>query len=139
ARSGLAQASILRVPALYAHDRWPLERLRSGEPVPHAGEDVYTNHVHADDLARIAWRALFRGRPARIVHATDDLPMQLGDWLDRVAGAFGLPAPPRASRATIAARRGGSLPQVLLESRRLANGRLARELGYRLRWPNVNT
>ena len=56
-----------------------------------------------------------------------------------VAGAFGLPAPPRASRATIAARRGGSLPQVLLESRRLANGRLARELGYRLRWPNVNT
>lgn len=138
ARSGLAQASILRVPALYAHDRWPLERLRGNEPVPHADDDVYTNHVHADDLARIAWRALFRGRPARVVHASDDLPMRLGDWLDRVAAAFGLPAPPRASQATIAARRGGTLPQVLLESRRLANGRLKRELGYRLRWPGVD-
>ncbi len=138
ARSGRAQASILRVPALYAHDRLPLERLRRGDPVPHANEDVYTNHVHADDLARIAWRALFRGRPARVVHATDDLPMRLGDWLDRVAGALGLPAPPRSSRATIAATGDAALPPTLVESRRLDNGRLTRELGYRLRWPTVD-
>lgn len=138
ARSGRAQASILRVPALYAHDRWPLERLRRGDPVPHADEDVYTNHVHAEDLARIAWLALFRGRPARVVHATDDLPMRLGDWLDRVAHGLGLPAPPRASRAAIAETGGAALPRMLVESRRLANRRLRRELGYRLRWPSVD-
>lgn len=137
ARSGLARASILRVPALYAHDRWPLERLRRGDPVPVAAEDVYVNHVHAEDLARIAWCALFRGRPARVVHATDDRPMRLGDWLDRVAEAFDLPAPPRASRAAIAASRDGRLLQAPVESRRLLNGRLRRELGYRLRWPSV--
>ncbi|HEY0877776.1 MAG TPA: NAD-dependent epimerase/dehydratase family protein, partial [Zeimonas sp.] len=138
ARCGLAQASILRVPGLYAHDRWPLDRLRRGDPVLHRDEDVYTNHLHADDLARIAWRALFRGRPGRIVHATDDAPMQLGDWLDRIALAFGLAKPPRTSRTSIAAGQAAALPQVLGESRRLDNLRLRRELGYRLRWPTVD-
>lgn len=138
ARSGLARASIVRASALYAHDRWPLERLRRGDPVPYPDEDVWTNHVHADDLARIVWRALFRGRPARPVNATDGTPLRLGDWLERVARAFGLPKPPRAPRAAIAARHGGALPSLLAESRRLDNGRLVRELGCRLRWPNVD-
>lgn len=138
ARGGLARASIVRVPALYAHDRWPLERLRRGDPAPHPDEDAWTNHVHADDLARIVWRALFRGRPARTVNATDGTPLRFGDWLDCVAQAFGLPKPPRASRTEIAAQHGGALPSVLAESRRLDNGRLVRELGCRLRWPNVD-
>lgn len=138
ARDGAARASILRVPALYAHDRWPLERLRRGDPVAQRDEDVYVNHLHADDLARIAWRALFRGRPGRVVHASDDAPMRLGDWLDRIALAFDLPKPPRASRASIASRRGAALPQALVESRRLDNTRLVREFGYRLRWPTLD-
>lgn len=138
ARSGLARAPILRIPALYAHDRWPLERLRHGDPLSRAEEDLYVNHVHAEDLARIAWHALFRGRPARVVHACDDRPIRLGEWLDAVADALGLPAPPRAGQAAIAAHRDGTVPQALVESRRLLNGRLVRELGYRLRWPSVD-
>ncbi len=136
-RSGLARVSILRAPGLYAHDRWPLARLRRGDPVLQRDEDVHTNHVHAEDLARIAWRALFRARPGRVYHATDDEPMRLGDYLDRVADAFDLPRPPRASRAELAQRSGGALPHVFAESRRLENRRLAQELGYRLRWPSV--
>lgn|SRR5690606_19125781 len=139
ARDGLASASILRAPALYAHDRLPIERLRRGDPVPHVHEDVFVNHVHADDLARIAWLALFRGRPARIVHAADGEALRLGAWLERIARALGEPAPPRASRTEIAAAHGGRLPRVLVESRRLDPSRLVGELRYRLRWPRIDS
>ena len=55
--------AILRAPGIYAETRLPLERIRQGTPVLAADDDVYTNHIHADDLARAAVAAIFRGRP----------------------------------------------------------------------------
>src|SRR5690606_24646197 len=46
-----ADTVILRVPGIYAADRLPLERLQRGTPVLRAEDDVYTNHIHAEDLA----------------------------------------------------------------------------------------
>lgn len=139
ARDGRVRAAILRVPGIYAHDRLPVDRLRRGDPVPHVRDDVYTNHIHADDLARIAWLALFRARPARVYHAVDDRPMPVGDYLDRVADAIGLARPPRVARAALAAQPGGEAQSFLAESRRLDNRRLKTELRYRLRWPSVDS
>src|SRR5204862_4393894 len=51
-RSG-SRLAILRVPGIYAAGRLPLERLHKGTPALIDDEDVFTNHVHADDLARI--------------------------------------------------------------------------------------
>jgi nucleoside-diphosphate-sugar epimerase len=61
-----------RVPGIYAADRLPLERLKKGTPVLRAEEDVYTSHVHADDLAAICVRALERDAPAGLYNAADD-------------------------------------------------------------------
>jgi nucleoside-diphosphate-sugar epimerase len=44
----------------------PRERLQRGTPVLRAEDDVYTNHIHADDLARACVAALLRGRPQRV-------------------------------------------------------------------------
>lgn len=138
ARAGAARASILRVPGIYGHDRLPLERLQRGLPALLEADDVYTNHVHADDLARIAWKAVFRGRPGRVVHAVDDSDLRMGDYFDRVADAFGLPRPPRLSRAELAAKVSPVMLSFMSESRRLRNQRLKRELRVRLRWPDVD-
>lgn len=138
ARGGAARAAILRAPGIYAHDRLPVERLSRGYPVPEAPDDVYTNHIHADDLARIAWLALFRARSARVYHAVDDRPMPVGDYLDRVADAIGLARPPRVARPALAAQLGPQALSFLGESRRLDNRRLKTELRYRLRWPSVD-
>jgi len=46
------QVSILRAPGIYAADRLPLERIKRGTPALVAQDDSYTNHIHADDLAR---------------------------------------------------------------------------------------
>ncbi len=98
--------AILRVPGIYAADRLPIARIADGTPVLLPSDDVYTNHVHADDLARAIALAIARGAPQRVYHAVDDSAMRMGDWFDRVADACGLARPPRVSRArTRAARR----------------------------------
>lgn len=68
ARRSQGRVSILRVPGIYAADRLPLERLRQGTPALAAADDVYTNHIHADDLAKIIALALFRAAPQRVYH-----------------------------------------------------------------------
>jgi nucleoside-diphosphate-sugar epimerase len=132
------RVSILRAPGIYASDRLPLERLRCGLPVFAAGEDSYSNHIHADDLAHACVAALTRGAANRIYNASDDSELPMGDWYDRLADAFDLPRPARLSRAAAQ----GVLPPVVLsfmnESRRLDNGRLIRELKLRLRYPTID-
>lgn len=131
------QVSILRVPGIYAAERLPLARLKAGTPALSREQDPYTNHIHADDLARIVIAALTRGKGGRAYNASDDSWMKMGDYFDLVAEHFDLPPPPRVSWD--AARQ--ELPEVMLsfmrESRRLTNRRLKQELRVRLRYPSV--
>ncbi|MFY3382921.1 NAD-dependent epimerase/dehydratase family protein [Paracidovorax sp. MALMAid1276] len=139
-RAGV-RASVLRIPGIYALDReggTPEARLRRGTPVLCAEDDVFTNHIHADDLARACMAALWRGRPQRAYNVSDDTALKMGDYFDLAADLYGLPRPPRVPRN--AAR--DQLPLMLLsfmsESRRLCNRRLVQELGLRLRYPTVH-
>lgn len=129
--------SVLRAPGIYASDRLPLERLRRRDPVLAPGEDVYTSHIHADDLARIVALTLFRGRPGRAYNAADDSVLKMGDYFDLIADSFGLPRPPRVSRRQAGERLGAASLSFMSESRRLSNRRMKQELGVRLRYPDV--
>lgn len=137
AESG-CRVSILRAPGIYAADRLPLERLRQGLPLLTAEDDSWTNHIHAEDLGRACVAALARGRANRVYNANDDSDLPMAEWFGKLATAFGLPLPPRVSRAEAQAL----LPPVQLsfmnESRRLDNARLKRELGFRFRYPTVD-
>ena len=124
---------ILRAPGIYAADRLPLERLRAGTPALRAEDDVYTNHIHADDLAAACVRALEPDAPAGIYNASDDTELRMGDWLDRVADHAQLPRPPRLARSQFK-----KLNDFMQESRRLDNRRLKAVLGLRLRYPTVH-
>ena len=137
--TGVARVSILRAPGILAQDRLPIERLRRGTPALADADDVFTNHIHADDLANAAWLALFRGRPGRVYHAVDDSDIKMGAYFDRVADALDLPRPPRLSREAVAAQVSPAMLSFMSESRRLANRRLKHELRCRLRWPTVDT
>jgi nucleoside-diphosphate-sugar epimerase len=128
---------VLRVPGIYAADRLPLERLRSRIPVLQEQDDVYTNHIHADDLAAIVARALEHHAPAGVFNACDDSELRMGEWLDLVADQAGLPRAPRIARSQAAAHVAPSLLSFMCESRRLINRRLKHELGITLRYPTV--
>lgn len=135
-RSG-SHLSILRVPGIYAADRLPLERLQRGTPALLADDDVYTNHIHADDLARLIVRTLDAGATPRIYHAVDDTTLRMADYFDAVADAHGLPRPPRLPREALRQQVTPALLSFMSESRRLANRRIKTELGYRLVYPTV--
>jgi nucleoside-diphosphate-sugar epimerase len=130
-------ASILRVPGIYAENRLPLERLRSGTPAICAEEDSYTNHIHANDLARIATAALHLGKPNRVYHASDDSELKMGDYFDATADAYKLPRPSRLPRAEVERSVSPALWSFMSESRRLLNRRMKVELRVRLRYPTV--
>jgi nucleoside-diphosphate-sugar epimerase len=98
---------------------------------------VYTNHVHADDLAHIVALALFRGLPGRVYHAADDTRMKMGDYFDAVADACQLPRPPRLPRAQLQQVVSPAALSFMAESRKLNNMRIQRELGVRLRYRTV--
>ncbi len=139
-RAGGVRASVLRIPGIYAPDRaggTPRERLAKGTPVLRAEDDVYTNHIHADDLARGCIAALWRGRAQRVVNASDDTVLKMGDYFDLAADLYGMARPPRVA----AAEARGQLPLMVLsfmsESRRLLNQRLKRELRLALHYPTV--
>jgi nucleoside-diphosphate-sugar epimerase len=129
------QVTILRAPGIYAADRLPLERIRRGTPALVREADSYTNHIHADDLARLAWAALFRGRAGRVYHAVDALPLKMGDWFDSCADAFGLARPPRVTRAEAENVLSEALLSFLRESRQLSNARTVGELRLKYRYP----
>ncbi|MFL6672626.1 MAG: NAD-dependent epimerase/dehydratase family protein [Massilia sp.] len=137
ARRAGGRLAILRVPGIYAASRLPLKRLEQGTPALLPAQDVFTNHIHADDLARIVALALFRALPGRVYHAVDDTRMQMGEYFDAVADAFGLARPPRLPRAQLEAAVSPVALSFMSESRRLDNRRIKRELGVRLRWPQV--
>jgi nucleoside-diphosphate-sugar epimerase len=139
-RATPVRTSILRIPGIYAPDRvggTPRERLQKGTPVLRARDDVYTNHIHADDLARACVAALWRGKPQRVYNVNDDTVLKMGDYFDLAADLYGLPRSPRVARNSAKEK----LPLMLLgfmsESRRMDNARLKRELRLRLRYPTV--
>jgi len=134
ARHGV-QLALLRAPGIYAESRLPLERIKQATPVLAADDDVFINHVHADDLARAAVAAIFHGRPNRAYNVTDDAEMKMGGWFDTVADAFQLPRPPRVTWEEAEQRIAPMLLSFMSESRRLVNTRMKRELRVRLAYP----
>ena len=134
------RVTVLRIPGIYASNRaggHPRDRLLRGTPVLVPQDDVHTNHIHADDLARACVAALLRGRPQRVLHASDDTELTMGAYFDLAADLCGLPRPPRITRAEAAAVMGPMQLSFMSESRRLDNHRLKAELGLRLRYPTV--
>ena len=136
-RRRLARVSILRAPGIYAADRLPVERLQKGLPALRAEEDVFTNHIHADDLARLVIAALRFGRANRCYNASDDSGLKMGEYFDLVADRFGLPHAPRISRREAEAQLSPVQLSFMRESRRLVNRRIKTELRASLRYPSV--
>ena len=130
--------SILRAPGIYAADRLPVERLQRGMPALNEADDVFTNHIHADDLAAVCVAAMTLGMANRAYNVVDDSDLRMADYFDRVADSFALPRPPRISRAEAEQRLSPMQMSFMRESRRIGNRRLKQELKLRLAYPSVD-
>ena len=136
-RQNKVRVSILRAPGIYAQDRLPLERLQKGVCALRAEDDVYTNHIHANDLAMLVCAALRYGQANRCYNATDDSEMKMAEYFDLVADRFSLPRVPRISRGEAQTQMSPLQLSFMSESRRLGNQRIKNELRAQLRYPQI--
>ena len=139
-RSSAVRVSVLRIPGIYAPDReggTPRDRLLRGTPVLVRDDDVFTNHIHADDLARACQLALWRGQSQRVYNVNDDSQLLMGDYFDMAADLYGLARPPRISRPQAQTELPAMQLSFMSESRRMVNGRAKRELRLQLRYAQV--
>lgn len=131
--------TILRAPGIYAAERLPVSRLLNGTPLIDAAEDSISNHIHADDLARLCAAALHHRRHGiRIYNACDSQPLPVGQWYDKLADTLGYPRAPRLARAIVQQQVSPGLWSFMAESRRLSNQRILRELPGCIRYPTVD-
>ena len=139
-RSTGTAVHILRIPGIYAPDReggTPRGRLLKGTPLLQEQDDAYTNHIHADDLARACLAALWRGKPQRVTNTSDDTDLKMGDYFDLAADLYQLPRPPRLTRDDAVMQLPAMQLSFMSESRRLDNHRLKQELKVVLRYRTV--
>jgi len=127
---------ILRVPGIYAGNRLPVERLQKGTPALLESEDVFTNHIHADDLARLTILSMYRASSQRVINACDDSDLKMADYFDLVANKMNLPKPPRVDKETLKTMVSPQLLSFMQESRRISNARL-QEIGFQFLYPTV--
>jgi truncated hemoglobin YjbI/nucleoside-diphosphate-sugar epimerase len=147
----LKKACILRVPGIYGG--WRSEEALHRRFFPKEGpdgekagavcltktEDVYTNHIHIQDLVRAIYFSLWRGKNRRIYHVCDNSQILLGDYLDLQADHHGWPRPDRVSREDSLWKKLPVLHNSFTnQSRLLDNRRLTQELRLRLRYPTVH-
>jgi nucleoside-diphosphate-sugar epimerase len=132
------RVTVLRVPGIYdAQARSPRERLLKATPALCEQDDVYTNHIHADDLAGLCVAAIFRGKAQRVINTVDDTQMKMGEYFDMAADAMQLPRPVRISREQAQTQLSPMQMSFMRESRRLSNVRMKKELKMKLQYPKV--
>lgn len=131
---------VLRAPGIYALDRadgGPRRRLEAGAPVLCPEEDVYTNHIHADDLARACHLARRQRARGLTFNVNDDSQWTVGEYWAVAAAALGYPPPPQVTWAQAQAQLSPMVLSFWSESRRLRNARMKRVLGLQLRYPTA--
>jgi len=130
---------ILRVPGIYGPDRLPLERLRRREPALRDDEAGPGNRIHVDDLVAAIVAAIDHPSAQGVFNVTDGDHASTTAFLQLTAAAAGIEPPVLISKAEARERIPAGMLSFLLESRRVDNRRMLRELGLQLRYPTLQS
>lgn len=131
-------AVVLRAPGIYGPGRLPIARIRDAMPILADGDSGWTNRIHIDDLAAIAWHAGQQKWPHSIYNACDGHPTRMSVYYDTLARMLELPSPPRVDWNTAREQFSEMRLSFLRESRRLSNARLLRDFGYEFAFANLD-
>jgi nucleoside-diphosphate-sugar epimerase len=124
---------VFRLAGIYGPGRSALERVQA----PGAQSILKPGHamgrIHVDDIVQIVRAGMAHPNAGPIFNCADDEPAQTADVLAYAAGLLGIPAPPAVpfeeAELTPMAR------SFYADNRRVANGRIKRELGVALAYP----
>lgn len=132
ADAGLAAAS-LRIAGIYGPGRGVHARVARGDYRVLGAGSAFVSRVHVDDLvAAIVCAATAEPLPGRIYNVADLEPTTSRVHADGVAALLGLPAPPSVPPEEVSLR----VRAMLGADRKIASGKLQRELGWTPRYPS---
>ncbi|MEY2883164.1 MAG: hypothetical protein RL490_888, partial [Pseudomonadota bacterium] len=128
-----ARVRVFRLPGIYGPTRSALDRLQAG-PVARIDLPGHVfSRVHVDDIVGAMLASLDHGNPG-VYNICDDEPAPGEAVTAHAAQLLGLPAPPLQSLE--AANLSPMGRAFYAECRRVANGKMTRDLGYTLRYPD---
>ena len=122
-------ARVFRLPGIYGPGRSPLERVRDGRATRVDAPNVFSR-VHVDDIAAGVVAAL--DAPAGAYNLADDRPCPQNEVTEFAARLLGVEPPPVAAVESLSAMARG----FYAESRRVANGKAKRVLGWTPAYPD---
>ncbi|MEM8825558.1 MAG: SDR family NAD(P)-dependent oxidoreductase [Pseudomonadota bacterium] len=126
-------AAVLRLPGIYGPGRSPFARLRDGTATRIDAPGQVFSRIHVDDIAAAIAAVIATGATG-IFNIADDRPAPAADvtaFAARLAGIDPPPLVPLAEADLSPMARG-----FYTENRRVANGKMKRDLGLALRYPD---
>ncbi len=125
---------IFRLAGIYGPGRGPFEKVRDGTARRILKPGQVFSRIHVDDIAGALAASMARPAPGAVYNICDDDPAPPEDVLSFAARLLGLPEPPGVAfgqaEMTEMAR------SFYAENKRVRNGRMKRDLGYALRYPD---
>ena len=135
--SGLPVQSF-RLPAIYGPGRCPFNQLRQGGArLIHKPGQVFCR-IHVDDIVGALLHCATRPVEQRplVVNVSDDAPCPSSETLGYAAHLLGCKLPPVQRFDAVAPSLSPMALSFWADNRRVSNGLLCNELGYRLRYPS---
>lgn len=123
---------VFRLPGIYGPGRSAIDRVRAGDARRFDAPGHLFSRIHVDDIVTTLVAAIERGAPG-LYNLADDAPATSAAVIEYACDLLGLPYPPLES---LAADMSSMARGFYTESRKVAAGRMVRDLGVRLRYPD---
>jgi nucleoside-diphosphate-sugar epimerase len=125
---------LFRLAGIYGPGRNALETVRSGRARRIVKPGQVFSRIHVDDIAAVLAASIDRPNPGAAYNVCDDDPAPPQDVIAHACGLLGVEPPPEIPFEN--AELSPMARSFYAENKRVANGRIKRELGVRLRYPD---
>ena len=125
---------VFRLPGIYGPGRSALDRVREGKAQRVEAPGQVFSRVHVDDIVAGVTAALLRPRPG-VYNLADDEPASGAAVIEAACDLLGVPWAPLVQSASLSP----AAAAFYSECRRVANGKMTRDLGIRLRYPDYRS
>lgn len=127
----MAGAHLFRLPGIYGPGRSAIDRVRAGQAQRVDAPGHMFSRIHVDDIVEAVVAAMRRPSPG-VYNVTDDQPASSATVIEAACDLLGAPYPPMVKPEHLSPEARG----FYSEQRRVANGKMKRDLGVRLRYPD---
>ncbi|MDQ2065246.1 SDR family oxidoreductase [Xinfangfangia sp. CPCC 101601] len=128
---------IFRLAGIYGPGRGPFAKVRNGTALRIIKEGQVFSRIHVEDIAQVLRASIAKPNPGAAYNVCDNEPAPAEDVIAEAARLLSLPIPPAIPFEE------ANLPPLArsfyLESRRVRNDRIRKELGVTLRYPDYKT